>query len=207
MNLAVLPLAVTMMAGPQILSAFLFVTSESAVVVSSAFLAGVVIAVTAGVAVTSWLAGAIGLGGQPGGAAGPAATVVQIGLVVLLIVLALKNWVGRASAEPPPWLGALLSAGPGKAFTTGLLLAGLFPSDLLVMLTVGVNLAATGAPFTAALPFIGVTVLIAASPLLCYLFFRRRAEVLMPKVRDWMTVRSWLVNIFVCLFFVLLILF
>ncbi|WP_245378381.1 GAP family protein [Kibdelosporangium banguiense] len=42
--------------------------------------------------------------------------------------------------------------------------------------------------------------------MLCYILFRDRAEVLMPKVRDWMNERSWLVNIVVCLFFALLIL-
>jgi hypothetical protein len=55
-------------------------------------------------------------------------------------------------------------------------------------------------------PFIAATVLIAALPLLTYLLFRRRAELAMPKVRDWMNAKSWLVNIIVCGIFVTLIL-
>ena len=206
MNLTVLPLAITMMAGPQIVAALIFATSSRAVVVSSVFVAGVAIAVTVGVSITTWLARVAGLSGHADASGGVAATVIQLGLVALLIALAIKNWHGREKAEPPAWLGKLLSAGAGKAFATGLLLIGLFPSDVLVMLTVGVNLAQNNAPFTAALPFIGCTVLIAALPLLCYLLFRRRAEVVMPKVRDWMNERSWLVNIVVCLLFALLIL-
>jgi hypothetical protein len=191
-----------MMAGPQIVAALIFATS--AVAVSAAFLAGVAVAVTTGVMITRWLAGVVGLSDTSAG--GPVVTVIQAALVVLLLVLAVKNWRGRATSEPPAWLGTLLSAGPRKAFVTGLLLIGLFPSDVLVMLTVGIDLAQNGAALTAALPFIGMTVVIAAPPLLSYLFFRRRAEALIPKVRDWMNERSWLVNITLCFFFVLLIL-
>jgi hypothetical protein len=58
----------------------------------------------------------------------------------------------------------------------------------------------------AALPFIADTVLVAALPLLLYLLFYRRAQRVMPKVRDWMNANSWLVNIIVCGVFILLIL-
>ena len=58
----------------------------------------------------------------------------------------------------------------------------------------------------AALPFIVVTVLVAALPLLLYLLFHRRAQRLLPKVRDWMNTNSWLVNIIVYVVFILLIL-
>ena len=36
-----------------------------------------------------------------------------------------------------------------------------------------------------------------ALPVLSYLLFRRRAQRVMPKVRDWMNINSWLVNIIV----------
>jgi hypothetical protein len=39
------------------------------------------------------------------------------------------------------------------------------------------------------------------------LLFRRRAQQVMPKVRDWMNKNSWLVNIIVYVVFILLILF
>ncbi len=46
MSLAVIPLAITMNAGPQIMSAIIFVTAPKALKLSAYFLAGVVIAVT-----------------------------------------------------------------------------------------------------------------------------------------------------------------
>jgi hypothetical protein len=71
--------------------------------------------------------------------------------------------------------------------------------------TVGVNLAQNNASLLAALPFIALTVFIAALPVLFYLLFRRRAQQLMPKVREWMNTHSWLVNIIVYVIFILLI--
>jgi Sap-like sulfolipid-1-addressing protein len=74
------------------------------------------------------------------------------------------------------------------------------------MLTVGVNLQHNDSSFTQAVPFLAATVFIAALPLLGYLLFRRRAQVAMPKVRDWMGNNSWLVNIIVIGIFIVLIL-
>ena len=207
MNLAVLPLAITMNAGPQIMSAIIFVTAPKPLKLSTYFLAGVVIAVTVGVTVTYTLATVLGNGvslGDPsnGGSLGH---IIQYLLVGLLVFLSIKNYVGRETIEPPRWLGALQNAGPRTAFTTGLLLLSVFPSDFVILVTVGVNLAQNNASLLGAVPFVVATILIAALPVLSYLLFRRRAEQAMPKVRDWMNTRSWLVNIIVYVVFILLI--
>jgi hypothetical protein len=81
-----------------------------------------------------------------------------------------------------------------------------FPSDLVILVTVGINLAQQNASLVGALPFVAATILIAALPVLAYLLFRRRAQRVMPKVRDWMNTNSWLVNIIVYIVFILLIL-
>ena len=82
----------------------------------------------------------------------------------------------------------------------------MFPSDLVILVTVGVNLAQNNASLVGALPFMVATILIAALPVLSYLLFRHRAKRLMPKVRDWMNTNSWLVNIIVYAVFIVLIL-
>jgi Sap, sulfolipid-1-addressing protein len=207
MNLALLPLAITMMAGPQIMSAIIFVTAPKPLKLSAYFLAGVVIAVTVGVTVTYTLATVLGNGvslGDPsnGGSLGH---IIQYLLVGLLVFLSIKNYVGRETIEPPRWLGALQNAGPRTAFTTGLLLLSVFPSDFVILVTVGVNLAQNNASLLGAVPFVVATILIAALPVLSYLLFHRRAEQAMPKVRDWMNTHSWLVNIIVYVVFILLI--
>src|SRR5918997_2240578 len=208
MNLSVIPLAITMNAGPQIMSAIIFVTAPKALKLSAFFLTGVVIAVTLVVTVTYTLATVLGNSvslGDPSNS-GSLGNIIQYLLVGLLVFLSIKNYVGRETIEPPRWLGALQNAGPRTAFTTGLLLLSVFPSDFIVLMTVGVNLAQNNASLLGAVPFVLATILIAALPLLSFLLFRRRAERAMPKVRDWMNTHSWLVNIIVYIIFIVLIL-
>jgi len=204
MNLQILPLAITMMAGPQIMSAIIFVTAPKALRVSVPFLAGVAIATTVGVIITTTIASLLSLGDPSD--SGSSGNIIQYVLVGLLVALAIKNYVGRETAEPPRWLSALQSADVKRAFMTGLLVILLMPSDIIIMLTVGTNLAQNNAGLVAALPFIGATVLVAALPLLFFVLFHRRAQQFMPKVRDWMNTHSWLVNIIVCGVFIALIL-
>jgi hypothetical protein len=208
MNLAILPLAITMNAGPQIMSALIFVTAPKPLKLSASFLAGVVIAVSVGLTIIYTLATALGTTislGDPSDSSS-IGNIIQYVLVGLLVFLAIKNYVRRESIEPPRWLGALQNATPRTAFTTGLLLLSVFPSDFVILVTVGMNLAQNEASLVAGLPFIGATILIAALPVLFYLLFHRRAQRAMPKVRDWMNANSWLVNIIVYVIFILLIL-
>ena len=97
------------------------------------------------------------------------------------------------------------NAKPTTAFMAGLLLLSVFPSDFVILVTVGVNLVQNYASLLGAVPFVMATILIAALPVLSYLLFHRRAVRAMPKVRDWMNANSWLENIFVYVIFILLI--
>jgi hypothetical protein len=208
MSLAVIPLAITMNAGPQIMSAIIFVTAPKALKLSAYFITGVVIAVTVGVTITYTLATVLGNSISLGDSSnsGSLGNIIQYLLVGLLVFLSIKSYVGRETSEPPRWLGALQNAKPTTAFTTGLLLLSVFPSDFVILVTVGINLAQQNASLLGAVPFIVATILIAALPMLSYLLFRRRAQQLMPKVREWMNTNSWLVNIIVYVIFIILIL-
>jgi Sap, sulfolipid-1-addressing protein len=208
MNTAILPLAITMMAGPQIMSAIIFVTSAKAVKNSVAFVLGVLVATAVGVAVWRGVLSLLGDNASLGDSSdnGSAGQIIQFALVGLLIAAAIKNYVGRATVEPPKWLGKLQQADPTQALRTGLLVIFFMPSDIVVMLTVATNLEQSGDSLAAAVPFILLTALVAALPLLAFLIFHRRAVLAMPKVRDWMNTNSWLVNIIVCGIFIVLIL-
>ena len=208
MNLQILPLAITMMAGPQIMSALIFVTASKPLKLSAAFLAGVTIGPIVGLTITFTLATLLGNSVSLGDSSdnGSLGNIIQYLLVGLLVFLAIKNYVRRETIEPPRWLGALQNATPKTAFTTGLLLLSVFPSDFIILVTVGMNLAQNNASLLAAVPFIVATVFVAALPVLFYLLFRSRAQRAMPKVRDWMNKSSWLVNIIVYVIFIVLIL-
>ncbi|MQY04334.1 GAP family protein [Actinomadura macrotermitis] len=208
MNLQILPLAITMMVGPQIMSAVILVTTERAISVSLAFVAGVAAATATGVAV-AWGAFAlldrnVSLGAPSD--RGALGTLIQYGLVALLIMTAVKTYLRRETAEPPKWLGSLMEAEPRKALMTGFLVILLMPSDILVMLTVGANLEQHHAHWTAALPFVAATALIASLPLLAFLLLRRRMERAMPALRTWVNGNSWVISIAACVIFILLIL-
>ena len=206
MHLEILPLAITMMAGPQIMADIIFITSSRPLALGGAFVTAVAIAVTAGTAIATGLVELTGIDlGEPSDS-GSAGTIIQISLVALLILAAIRNVVRRETIEPPSWLGALQQADRAKAFRTGLLVILAMPSDLIIMLTVGTNLQHHHSSLVDALPFLGATVLIAALPLLGYLLFRRRAQVAMPKVRNWMNDNAWAVNVIVCSIFIVLIL-
>ena len=208
MSLAVIPLAITMNAGPQIMSALIFVTANKPLRLSAYFLAGVVIAVTVGVTITYTLASVFGNSVSLGDSSdsGSLGNIIQYVLVGLLVLLSIRSYLRRETSEPPRWLGAMQNAKPRTAFMAGLLLLSVFPSDFVILVTVGVNLGQNNASLLAAVPFIAATIFIAAVPALSYLLFRHRAAQAMPKVRDWMNTNSWLVNIIVYVIFIVLIL-
>ena len=208
MNLAILPLAITMMAGPQIMSAIILVSTAKPVKLSTSFIAGVALATTLGFLVALAAISLLGGGETLGDSSdrGSAGNVIQYLLVGLLLALAVKNYVRRETVEPPRWLGALLAADWKRALKTGMLVIWLMPGDIVVLFTVAVNIQHNDAGFAAALPFIGATILVAALPLLIYLLLRRQAQRLMPRIRDWMNANSWLLNVITCVVFIVLIL-
>jgi hypothetical protein len=205
MNLEILPLAITMMAGPQIMSAIIFVTAAKAVPISLAFVAGVATATTVGVVLMYLLVNALGLDLGDSSDSSSSGSILQYALIALFALGAIKNYVRRETIEPPKWLGKLQEAGPKEALKTGLLVILLMPSDLIILLTVGANLEQNNSSLADALPFIGATTLVAALPLLGFLIFHRRAVTAMPKVRDWMNTNAGIVNVIVCVIFLVIV--
>jgi hypothetical protein len=203
-NTQIIPLAITMMAGPQIMTAIILVTHPTPVRVSVPFLVGVTVAAILGTTIYFLIAGTIDLGDPSDN--GSTGHIIQYVLVGLLLFLAIRNYRHRETVEPPKWLGGLLKASPRKALTMGFLLIFLMPTDIASMATVGVNLQHNGDSLIDAVPFLALTVLIGALPLLAYLLLGKRAKETMPKVRDWMSATSWLVNIIVLGIFMILIL-
>ncbi len=154
MNTAILPLAITMMAGPHIMSAIIFVTSEKAVKNSLAFVIGVLVATAIGVAALRGLQSLIGGSVDFGDPSDNGSTrhIIQYALIALLVAFAIKNYVRRETIEPPKWLGKLQGADTKQALRTGLLVIFFMPSDIIVMLTVATNLEQNSDSLGAAVP-------------------------------------------------------
>lgn len=191
----ILPLALTMMIGPQIITSIILATAKEVVKPSLAYISGVALAATTGTIIFYLVANLFDLTDQGSGEPSRAALIIQGALVLLLVFASIKTYLGRQTVKLPGWMSKLQNTTPREAFKTGLLLILLMPSDLIIMSTVGINLASNSSETVKLIPFIALTVLIAALPLIAYLAFHKRAVVAMPKVRKWMEINSWVVNI------------
>ena len=190
-------MSVVMIAGPQILSAVFLATTEDWRRNSFAFIAGAALAITAVVSAAYLIGG----GASDAGASDEALYIV---VLVLLVAAMIHTYLKREESHPPKWMGRLQTATPGFAFKLGLLLLGVFPTDILTSVAVGTYLSAHDDPWWQGLPFTVLTALLLALPALVLLGFGERAQAALPKVREWMTTNSWLVNEIVLLLFVAL---
>ncbi|MFO7833732.1 MAG: GAP family protein [Halohasta sp.] len=186
---------VVMVAGPQILSAIFLATSGQWRRNSAAFVIGASLSIT--LVVTAAYTLGIGAIGQ-----GTSNTTLSAILLVVLLVAMVDTYRTRHEAEPPAWMGKLGTATPRFSFRLGFLLLGFFPTNLLTSVAVGSYLAATGAPWGDALPFVSLTLLVLALPAIVLLAVGEHAERFLPTVRDWVETNSWVVTEIVIVFFI-----
>jgi hypothetical protein len=197
--LAILPLSFVMIAGPQIISAVFFATSENWARNSLAYVCGAAISITFFVS-AAYL---IGKGAKDASSdEDDVNTLLYSIILVLLLVAMVYTFLKRKESEPPKWMGKLQTAQPRFAFLLGLALLGVFPTDIVTSVSVGNHLAAHGKEWVDSLAFVGLTLLLLAIPALLVVLLGERAKVLLPKVRDWMNTNSWIVSELVLLLFV-----
>jgi Sap, sulfolipid-1-addressing protein len=190
-------MAFVMIAGPQILTAIFLATSEHWQRNTAAYLAGATLSITLVVSLAYLLSpGAPREGGSN--------QTVNVVVLVLLLAAMVHAFLARKQSEPPKWMGKLQTASPRFSFTLGFLLLGVFPTDILTSVAVGAFLSSHGDPWWHLLPFLGLTLLFLALPVLLVLAFGKRGRAFLPKARDWMNTNSWVVNEIVLAFFVLL---
>ncbi|MBO3744195.1 GAP family protein [Actinoplanes flavus] len=203
--LSVLLLAVVMIAGPQIISAVFLASSREPKRSSLAYLAGAGLAGIIGL--TVWHFAFHLVRGTGGGQDQHDRTRHLIDWVVLALLVALmvNVFAGRKRSQPPKWMNKLQAASPRFAFGLGFLLFIAMPSDEATMAAAAGSLAGHGQPWWHLLPFLALTLLLLALPLLILLAFGQRAVAVLPKVRDWANEHSWLVSEAVILIFVTII--
>jgi hypothetical protein len=194
----VLPLAFVMIAGPQILSAIFLATSEKWRRNSAAYLLGSALSISVVVTI-SYLA-IHGASDE-----GTSHHTIDVVVLVLLVAAALHVFMSRKTAEPPSWMGRLQTAAPRLSFKLGLLLLGVFPTDILTSAAVGSYLASHGDPLWHFLPFLALTLFLLALPSLLIICLGRRGEDLVPRARDWMNENSWVISEVVIVFFMLIV--
>lgn len=201
--LKILPLAFVMVAGPQIITAFLFVTSDNWRQISVAYVLGAALSISLVMGAAYLLTQGAGEGGE---GSGSGLTAVDYVVLALLVFAAVRNFRKRDESEPPKWMGRLQSATAKPAFVLGFLLLGFFPSDLVTSISVGGFLSGHGDPYWHGLVFVALTVLLLSLPALLAATMGSRAETVLPKVRGWMDQNSWIISEVVIVFFIVIIL-
>jgi hypothetical protein len=198
--LTILPMAIVMIAGPQIISAVFLATSADWRRNSVAFLVGAALAVTLFVTILYVVMRLVKSGASSD--EGTSSHVLDVVVLVLLVFLVVYVFLDRKRSEPPKWMGKLETATPRFSFILGFLLLGIFPTDIATSAAVAGRLGRQGNPWWDAIPFILLTVLFLALPVLLVVLLGKRAHVFLPKVRDWMNTNSWIVSEIVILFFI-----
>jgi hypothetical protein len=142
--LTILPMAFVMIAGPQLISAVFLATNPGWRRSSAAYVAGAALSVTLFVTAAYFVTHAA-KGGGSAPATGRTGDTIDIVILVLLVILAVRVFLQRNQAEPPKWMGKLQTASPKFSFRLGLLLLGVFPTDIITSVTVGMKVAPEGA--------------------------------------------------------------
>jgi hypothetical protein len=197
-QLQILPLALIMVMGPQILTSIFLVTSRKPVKNSGALLVGVVLAASLSLLIWTGVVKAVGI--DPSGDSGPStADYVVAGLLALAAIHVFR---GRGTAEVPKWMTALQEADPKKSFSLGFLLILLMPTDIIAVISTSNYLHDHHLDVLHGWPLVAATTVLMALPILSYLLMGKRAKVAMPKIRDWLTTHAWLVNLVVIVYFI-----
>jgi hypothetical protein len=197
-QLQILPLALIMVMGPQILTSIFLVTSREPVKNSIAMLIGVVAAACISLAIWFGIVKAIGIDPKEGG--GP--TTADWIVAGLLALAAIHTFMGRGTASVPKWMTALQEAEPRRAFTLAFLLILLMPTDIVAVISTANWLHDNDQNLLHGWPLVAATTLLMALPFLAYLLLGHRARNAMPGIRDWLTTNAWLVNIIVIVYFI-----
>ncbi|HYA87180.1 MAG TPA: GAP family protein [Nitrospirota bacterium] len=201
--MTVLPMAFVMVAGPQIVSAVFIATSKNWLRNCLMFLLGVTVASVMGTGV-AYLGYTYFAQGTASAGRGLAKLVVNWVIVALLLLLAVRVYLKRKDTQPPKWMGRLQNADAAFAFRIAFLLFLLMPTDIVSTVTVGLHLARSESPYWHVVGFIAATLLLAGIPLILNLLLGRRAETLLPRVREWMNTDSWIVSEIVVAFFLMM---
>ncbi|MFE0593705.1 GAP family protein [Micromonospora echinospora] len=197
--LSVLPLALVMVAGPQIISAVFLASGRNARRASLAFVLGAGFALFVGLGLWYVVFHAVRHAvAVPGGDDGARRL---LDWVVLGVLVGLVPTVYARRSHRPRWMGRLTEAGPRLAFGLGFLLLAAMPTDEATMLTVAASLAGHHRPWWHLLPFAGLTLLLLSLPLLASSLLGRRAVTVLPKIRDWAETHAWVVSEAVILIF------
>jgi threonine/homoserine/homoserine lactone efflux protein len=190
---SVLPLAVAVAVFPiPIIAMVVIVGSEQGRSKGFAFVLAWFIGLAAVGAIAIALADALDASSSGGPATWVAVVLLLLGM--LLVWLAVKQWLGRPrpgeETPAPGWMRRLDDFGVGKAAGAGFSLSALNPKNVLLVAAAGLEIAEVGIPrdqqFFALLVFVVLASAGVLTPLVLSLVLGERSGELLERIRGWM---------------------
>ena len=200
-DIAILPLALTVMMGPQILVGMLLITRKDPVRSSAVY----ILAIISTLILTTYIYYSISkytglheisVGGKP---------IIKYILIVLFIVLIIRAIINRnKTTNPPKWMRGVTTTSLSKVFSIGLSLIAFMPTDIAISFTVGNLLNAESNSFVEALPFFAAVLCISLLPLTIYFSLGKNGPKHLEKVNIWLNTHGYIINVTVLTFFIFL---
>lgn len=200
-DIAILPLALTVMLGPQILVGMLLITRKDPIKSSLVYIFAVVSTLILTTYIYYSISNVVGfqeasIGDRP---------LVKYFLVVLFMVLIIRSIMNRNKiTEPPKWMQGITTSSLGKIYIIGLCLIAFMPTDIAIAFTVGNLLNNESSPFLDAFPFFGAVFTIALLPLCIYFLLGKAGPKYLDKVNIWLNTHGYIINVIVLTFFIFL---
>ena len=127
----------------------------------------------------------------------PAVAWLKIGLGILLLALAVKQWRGRADASTPRWMKAIDQLTLPKAAGLGVVLAAVNPKNLLLCVSAGVLIGNGGLAVGGEIVAVLVYTVLAAStvlvPVLGYAVAADRMRGGLDSLKNWLQANNHMV--------------
>ncbi len=201
---AILPLALTVMIGPQILVAILLVLRKNPIKSSIVYILAVSLTMVLSTTIYYYILLSLDLFDRT---KHNGSNFLKYLIVAFLLYSIVKNFLNRKKlTKPPKWMDDIKTIPLKKVFIIGVMLIALFPGDIAMAFTVAGLLIHQNETLFSAIPFFVLVTLIASSPLLVYLSMGKNAYKNMKKVNDWLNTHGWVINVTVNLLFIYIVL-
>jgi threonine/homoserine/homoserine lactone efflux protein len=202
----ILPLAVVVALSPvPIIAVVLMLGTPRARVNGPAFLLGWAVGLAVAGALVLVVAGAAGASEN----AEPATwvEVLKLALGLLLVLLAVKQWLGRprrgAEGDLPSWMMKVDTFTPGRTVAIAVALSGVNPKNLVLIVAAGAAIAQTGIDAGEQAIALGVFVLVGTLgpglPVVAYFLLGDRAHRLLDELKAWMGAHNAAIMAVLCL--------
>lgn len=202
-DIAILPLALTVMLGPQILVGMLLITRKDAIKSSLVYILAIMSTLTMTIFLYYSISKFAGLkevsfGDRP---------MVKYFLILLFIYLIIRSIINRNKiTEPPKWMQKISTSSLGRIAVLGFCLIAFMPTDIVIAFTVGNLLNNESVSFMSVLPFLGAVLFISFLPLIIYFLLGKNGPNYLEKVNSWLNTHGYIINVIVLSFFIFLLL-